>query len=108
MTEPTRVPRLVKIGPIEVMALPATEGQATVVAKSAAAARRAGGDSAFIAVDVVFRVVQALLVDPADADRIDTGLIEGTIQVSDLSAVLGLEDDVDEPKPTKARTRRTR
>lgn len=114
MTRPVGTPedrtaRLVTIGPISVMALPATEGQRTVIAKGAAAFRR-DSSNVFSALDIVFRVVQALLVNPEDVDRIDSGLIDGSIAPSDLAGVLGLgEDDDDSPKPTKAiRTRRGR
>lgn len=109
MTEPTPEARLVRIGPIEVMARPATEGQVSVITKAAAAARRTKADGAVAnALDIAFRVVETLLVDPADVDRIDNGLIDGSIKVSDLAGVLGLEDEDDKPKPTKARTRRSR
>lgn len=110
MTEPVGTPKLVKVGPIEVMAKEPTEGQATVLAKAMAAARRGKDDaSALGAIDMVFRVSQALLVDPEDANRIDDGLIDGTIVPSDLSALLGLEADDDKPKPAPAkRTRRSR
>ncbi len=87
-----------------------TEGQATVLAKAMAAARRGKDDaSALGAIDMVFRVSQALLVNPEDSDLIDEGLINGTIVPSDLSGLLGLEDDDDKPKRAPAkRTRRSR
>lgn len=110
MTQPVDTPgaQLVTVGPFEVMAKSPTEEQTLVITKSAAAARR-NPAAAFTAVDVVFRVVQALLVDPKDVDLIDTGLIEGTIKVGDLVGILGMDISTnDEPKPKPARTRRSR
>jgi hypothetical protein len=88
------------------MRLP-TEDQAVVVVKALKAAQRAP-EAGPAAIDIVFRVITKMLVDPQDVDRIDTALIDGDLKVRTLAhKALRYEDEDDKPA-TNRRARRAR
>lgn len=85
-----------------------TEDQVIIVTKAVKAAQRDKATSP-TAIDIVFRVITKLLVDPEDADRIDTALIDGDLKVRDLATkALRYEDEDAKPAPTNRRARRAR
>lgn len=102
---PTRV---IELNPsLSVRAIFPTEEQTLVITKSVRAAQRLGGEASLTAVDVLFRVISTLLVDQEDADKIDTGLIDGSIRASDLMKIMAdPEDDTDAKPAARARRRR--
>ncbi len=84
-----------------------TEEQITVVVKAAAAGQRNIALNGLSAIDITFRVISALLVNKEDIDLIDDALIEGTVKVSDLMKILGMDEETGAKPPAKpTRTRR--
>lgn len=91
---------------LEVKALKPTEAQAAVALKSALAAQRDPQKHGTRALEVVFRIIEILLVDAEKDGRvIDDGLIDGSIQFEDLLKIFRLEDE-DAAKTPAPRTRR--
>jgi len=93
---------------ISVWAYMPTEEQMAVVYKSAAAAKRNIRLGGLTALDIVFRVIEKLLVDPADVEILDSALVDGTVRISDLSKIFGTGEESDDKPAAKVRTRRGR
>ena len=84
-----------------------TEEQAAVVFKTAKAAQRDPGANGLQALDVLFRVVEKLLVDPDDGPRIDDALLDGEIGISDILKLFAQGgNDADETAPRRVRRAR--
>lgn len=107
MTEPVDTPktRSVKLtGKLTVEVRYATSDQAAVVFKTARAAQRDVPKYGLQAIDALFRVVEKILVDPDDSQRIDDALMEGELTTRDLLKLFALEgEDADETAPRRVR-----
>jgi hypothetical protein len=92
---------------VSVWAYEPTEAQMAVLYKAAAAAKRNIRAGGITALDLTFRVIEKLLVDEADVEVLDSGLIEGTITMADIVKIFGTGESDDKPA-VKTRTRRGR
>jgi|SRR5262245_24319285 len=104
---PDEGPEAIKLtDTLTVMMKQPTEDQIAIIVKSVRAAERNPATGA-IAIDIVFRVITNLLVDPADSDRIDTALIDEGLKIRDLASK-ALRFEVEDAKPAAPRRARRR
>lgn len=91
-----------------VMVYAATDDQVAVGYKVAREAQKQQtGEKAMRAVEVVFRIAEKLLVDPADAEKIEDGMVDGELHIADVMKLfLGGVDDDAQPSAAPSRVRR--
>ena len=81
---------------MEVMVYAANEDQVAIGYKVAREAQKQQtGEKAMRAVEVVFRIAEKLLVDPADAEKIEDGMIDGELHIADVMKLFlgGIDED---------------
>lgn len=91
---------------ISVWAREPSESQLAAITKSSMAAQRDLAGHAVYAMDVVFRVITAILHDPNDIKRLDSALIEDEVTVKDLLKILGVDSEDAKPAAKKSVRRR--
>lgn len=87
---------------MKVMVYAATEDQVAVGYKVAREAQKQqSGERAMRAVEVVFRIAEKLLVDHEDAERIEDGMIDGTLHIADVMKLFlgGVDEDAQQAAP---------
>jgi len=96
------------IGHLKVKMRRATEDQLMVLLKHARLAEKAGTkEAALRATEVFFRIIEQLVVDPDDIERIDDGLADKTVTVKQITGAMEIKG-TDGPATAAARTRRGR
>jgi uncharacterized cupredoxin-like copper-binding protein len=80
-----------------------TDGQIAVISKDINAARRDPTKSVEL-MWTFFRIIELLLLNPDDGHRIEDALLEGTLELNDLTtAIYGANNVVSRPARTRRR-----
>lgn len=93
------------VGDFKIRLRPINPSQWTILTKVTRAAQRSGGEANARAVEVFFGIFERLLVDEEDMQRLEDGLVDGTVTVEALAGAIKGEQD-GSAKPTATRTRR--
>jgi hypothetical protein len=96
------------IGPLKVRMQRATEDQMAVLAKVARAAEKDPQGKGLRAVEVFFRLVENLLVDRDDIERLEDALADRKVTLHQIAAQIKGEESANADKAPRPRTRRGR
>lgn len=100
----------IAIGTLHVKMRKVTEDQFMILIKHARLAEKTGAAAAAIrANEVFFRILEDVVVDPLDIERLDDGLASRTVTVKQIADAMRTSNpDANDDSPPPARTRRGR
>ena len=96
------------IGPLKIQMKRATEDQLAILAKVAMAAQKDPQGQGLRAIEVFFRLIENLIVDPKDVERLEDALTDGDVTVPQIAAQIQGKETPDADSAPRPRTRRGR